>query len=70
MNYYIGQGTSIVKEFETFEEMIEFHKNMNSMDRHFSRLYDCIKRRSVPGWKAQYNYFDESMWDYTKEAAV
>jgi len=70
MNYFISQGTGFVKSFDTFEEMIEFHKNMNDEDRHFCRLNDCIKHRSVPGWKAQYNYFDESMWTYDKEAAV
>ncbi len=51
MNYFIGQGTGIVKEFNTLEEMFAFHKTMNSLDRHFCRLYDCVLHRTIEGWR-------------------
>lgn len=36
--YFIGEGTAIIKEFKTKNEMIEFHKNMDQESRHFCKL--------------------------------
>ncbi len=61
--YFIGQGTGIVKEFNTLEEMFDFHKTMNSLDRHFCKLYDGVKHRLIDGWEAWHsNYSDDSKW--------
>ena len=62
MNYFIGQGTSVTKEFETLNEMFEFHKKMSDEDRHFCKLYDKEKHRIADGWNIQYNYTDETKW--------
>jgi hypothetical protein len=61
--YFIGHGTGIIKKFDTLEEMLDFHKNMNSLDRHFCKLYDRVKHRIIDGWEVQLsNYSDDSKW--------
>lgn len=60
--YFIGEGTGIVKEFNTLEEMLEFHSTMNSLDRHFCKLYDCINHRLADGWEVWHHPDDESVW--------
>ena len=54
--------TSVVKEFETLNEMFEFHKGMSNEDRHFCKLYDKEKHRIADGWNIQYDYTDETKW--------
>lgn len=51
-NYFIGQGTSVIKEFDTLAEMLKYHKTMQPLDRHFCRLYDREKHRTCEGWQA------------------
>lgn len=48
-NYFIGQGTGIVSKFDTLEEMLEYHKHMPDLDRHFCKLYDCVKHKKADG---------------------
>lgn len=47
--YFIGQGTSIVKSFDTLEEMLDFHSKMSDLDRHFCKLYDRNKKQIADG---------------------
>lgn len=49
-NYFIGQGTSITAQFDTLEEMLSYHSQMPSLDRHFCKLYDRISRRIADGY--------------------
>lgn len=37
-NYFIGQGTHIVAQFATMEEMLDFHSKMSDLDRHFCKV--------------------------------
>ncbi len=60
--YFIGQGTGIVKQFGSLEEMFSFHKNMPALDRHFCKLYDCIRNVLADGWDIQYDYSDPTKW--------
>ena len=60
--YFIGHGTGTVADFNTFEEMCDFHRKMDSLDRHFCRLYDGIKHRTAEGWDVLNKYEDESKW--------
>ena len=62
MDYFIGQGTSIVAEFSSLEKMFDFHRKMPSIDRHFCRLYDTKKGIQTEGWRIQYDYSDASVW--------
>ena len=57
-NYFIGQGTSTLKSFDTLEEMFDFHKTLPSIDRHFCKLYDRVKHRLVEGWAIRSDYSD------------
>ena len=61
--YFIGQGTGVIKEFETLEEMIIFHKGMDSLNRHFCKLYDRQHKRYADGWKVQYDYSNKENWN-------
>ena len=63
MDYFISQGTATVKEFNTFEEMIEFHQNMRKIDRHFCKLYDRKQNRYAQGWKVLDHYSEDSRWN-------
>jgi len=49
VNYFIGQGTTIVESFETLEGMVQFYANMAPLDRHFCKLYDCVNHRICNG---------------------
>ncbi len=60
--YFIGQGTGIVKEFDTLEEMTTFHMGMDSLNRHFCKLYDGVKHRIADGWEVYKKYSDDSKW--------
>ena len=60
--YFIGMGTAKIQDFDTLEEMFYYHKNMNSENRHFCKLYDSVKHRMVEGWSIQYDYSDDSRW--------
>ena len=59
-NYFIGQGTGTVKEFNSLEEMFAFHKTMKPIDRHFCKLYDGVKHRLIEGWAIWGNYSDSN----------
>ncbi len=62
-NYFIGQGTGIIKEFNTREEMFAFHKTMDALDRHFCKLYDSVTHRIIDGWELWHsNYSDDNKW--------
>ncbi len=61
-NYFIGLGTGIVKCFKTLDDMISFHKNMPSVDRHFCKLYDGVLKRYAWGCIVQYGYDDPENW--------
>lgn len=60
--YFIGQGTSIIKEFNTKNEMIEFHKNMDQESRHFCKLYDREEEKITDGWRIYNNYNKKEVW--------
>lgn len=60
--FFIGQGTGIVKEFESKEAMLEFHSSMNIIDRHFCKLYDTISHRLADGWAIMHSSDDKSAW--------
>lgn len=61
--YFIGQGTGIIKEFDTLDEMFNFHKNMETIDRHFCKLYDSVNHRLIDGWELWHSgYSDNSKW--------
>lgn len=60
--YHIGQGTGTVAYFDTFEEMCDFHSKMDSLNRHFCRLYDRNKHLTAEGWNVLWKYNDESRW--------
>lgn len=49
-DYFIGQGTSIVAQFDTLFEMLAYHKTMPALDRHFCKLYDGIKYKIADGY--------------------
>ncbi len=61
-DYFIGQGTGIVKEFNSLDEMSRFHEAMEPKDRHFCKLYDHKAMRYAPGWRVYGNYSDDSRW--------
>lgn len=58
--YFIGQGTGTVAEFDTLEEMLAFHANMEPLDRHFCRLYDYENHRTAEGWDIRFH--GETAW--------
>lgn len=62
MDYFIGQGTGVIEKFNTLEEMIEYHKNMDSLKRHFCKLYDRVKNRIADGWNIYNDYDNEDKW--------
>ena len=69
--YFIGQGTRIVKVFDTLEEMLEFHRNMDPLDKHFCKLYDGVLHRRAEGWNVWHNgYENESAWIYDEAEGV
>lgn len=47
--YFIGQGTGIVKDFDTLEEMLEYHSKMEDLDKHFCKLYDREHNKMADG---------------------
>lgn len=64
-NYFIGQGTGTVAEFDTLEEMLNYHSNMNCLDRHFCKLYDYVKLQLIdgsqvgyPGWENKWRKWE------------
>ena len=61
-NYFISHGTSTIKEFNTLDEMLDFHKTMEMPAKHFCKLYDRVKKRIADGWDIQYDYSDKSKW--------
>ncbi len=61
--YFIGQGTRVVKSFDTLEEMFAYHKTMDDENRHFCKLYDSKSNRVVDGWNIQYDYSDDTKWE-------
>lgn len=67
MKYFIAQGTCIEKRFNSLEEMFDYHRSMDSADRHFCKLYDIEKHRWVSGWNIQWDYNDESKWVHEEE---
>ena len=48
-NYFIGQGTNLVAEFDTLEEMLRYHNLMPCVDKHFCKLYDRINKKIADG---------------------
>jgi len=67
--YFVGQGTGIVKDFDTLEDMIAFHKTMKPIDRHFCKLYDGVNHRIAEGWRVWHNGYGNESWRYEKETA-
>ena len=49
-DYFIGQGTGIIAEFDTLDEMLEYHSKMPPLDRHFCKLYDRTRMRLTDGY--------------------
>lgn len=48
--YFIAQGTGIIQDFDTLEEMLEYHQNnMDDLDKHFCKLYDSENNRMADG---------------------
>jgi hypothetical protein len=47
--YFIGQGTGIVKDFDTLEEMLDYHSKMEDLDKHFCKLYDREHNKIADG---------------------
>ena len=62
MPYFIAEGTIVLKFFSSLREMIEFHKKMPAMERHFSKLYDRPGKRYAWGCLVQWDYDDPDNW--------
>lgn len=60
--YFIGQGTGIVKKFDTFADMCDYHRAMPALDRHFCKLYDHPQKRLAEGWAVFDNYENPKVW--------
>ncbi|WP_026653526.1 hypothetical protein [Butyrivibrio proteoclasticus] len=65
MDYFIGEGTNIIKEFKTLKKMFDYHKNMEMPAKHFCKLYDRANHRHVDGWSIQWDYKNPK-WHYDR----